>query len=299
MTFCCAESHGRLSVSRPVRGVSRNVHVSERVARGRNVRVSERDDQKLRALFYACKLYAGSLKKGKQYKTAPSVYQIFLVDFDLFGEDGKPGGRKFYHRAMMRLDDGLVFADRLQILFFDLSVPGAVSKDLKNAANWCKFIAGCTNPEVLEKLGRDESWKEDYKMALKAYMKIAAEERAWAYHLSTDRAEADYRNGLILAEERGRENGEKKGERTRALAIAKNMLAMGLGTPVQIAQVTGLPLEEVEKLAAGQGNAAAQYNLGLMYRKGNGVEQDYADAVTWVRKADGRVELEGIPGEGN
>ncbi|MBP5158346.1 MAG: PD-(D/E)XK nuclease family transposase [Treponema sp.] len=250
-------------------------------------------------MFYACKLYAGSLKKGKQYKTAPSVYQIFLVDFDLFGEDGKPGGRKFYHRAMMRLDDGLVFADRLQILFFDLSVPGAVSKDLKNAANWCKFIAGCTNPEVLEKLGRDESWKEDYKMALKAYMKIAAEERAWAYHLSTDRAEADYRNGLILAEERGRENGEKKGERTRALAIAKNMLAMGLGTPVQIAQVTGLPLEEVEKLAAGQGNAAAQYNLGLMYRKGNGVEQDYADAVTWVRKADGRVELEGIPGEGN
>ena len=34
------------------------------------------DDQKLRALFYACKLYAGSLKKGKQYKTAPSVYRL-------------------------------------------------------------------------------------------------------------------------------------------------------------------------------------------------------------------------------
>ena len=81
-------------------------------------------------------------------------------------------------------------------------------------------------------------------MALKAYMKIAAEERAWAYHLSTDRAEADYRNGLILAEE--------KGERKRALSDARNLLAMGLGTPVQIAQVTGLPLSEVEKLAAGQ-----------------------------------------------
>ena len=143
----------------------------------------------------------------------------------------------------MRLDDGSVFADRLHILFFDLKVPGTVSKDLKNAANWCKFIDGCTNPEVLEKLGRDESWKGDYKVALKAYMKIAAEERAWAYHLSTDRAEADYRNGLILAEE--------KGEKKRALSDARNMLAMGLGTPAQIAQVTGLPLEEVEKLAAG------------------------------------------------
>ena len=210
------------------------------------------DDQKLRSLFYACKLYAGSLKKGKLYKTAPSVYQIFLIDFDLFGEDGKPGGRKFYHRAMMRLDDGSVFADRLQILFFDLKVPGEVRKDLKNAANWCKFIDGCTNPEVLDKLGRDESWKGDYKVALKAYMKIAAEERAWAYHLSTDRAEADYRNGLILAEERGREDGEKKGRKETRLETARNMLAMGLGTPVQIAQVTGLPLAEVEKLAAGQ-----------------------------------------------
>ena len=143
----------------------------------------------------------------------------------------------------MRLDDGSVFADRLHILFFDLKVPGTVSKDLKNAANWCKFIDGCTNPEVLEKLGRDESWKGDYKVALKAYMKIAAEERAWAYHLSTDRAEADYRNGLKLAEERGREETRTE--------TARNMLAMGLGTPAQIAQVTGLPLEEVEKLAAG------------------------------------------------
>ena len=203
------------------------------------------DDQKLRSLFYACKLYAGSLKKGKQYKTAPSVYQIFLIDFDLFGEDGKPGGRKFYHRAMMRLDDGSVFADRLQILFFDLKVPGEVNKDLKNAANWCKFIDGCTDPEVLEKLGRDESWKGDYKVALKAYMKIAAEERAWAYHLSTDRAEADYRNGLILAEEKGEKNGEKK----RALSDARNMLADGLSHE-KIAQYTNLPLEEVEKLAA-------------------------------------------------
>ena len=73
-------------------------------------------------------------------------------------------------------------------------------------------------------------------MALKAYMRIAAEERAWAYHLSTDRAEADYRNGLILAEERVRKE------------TARNMLARN--DPVtDIAEITGLPLAEVEKLA--------------------------------------------------
>ena len=36
---------------------------------------------------------------------------------------------------------------------------------------------------------------------------------------------------------------------------------------------------------AEQGDAGAQYNLGLMYDKGQGVPQDYATAVSWYRKA--------------
>jgi len=37
--------------------------------------------------------------------------------------------------------------------------------------------------------------------------------------------------------------------------------------------------------AAEQGNAEAQFNLGLMYDKRQGVPQDYAEAVKWYRKA--------------
>lgn len=38
--------------------------------------------------------------------------------------------------------------------------------------------------------------------------------------------------------------------------------------------------------SARQGDAAAQFNLGLMYVKGQGdVRQDYAEAVKWYRKA--------------
>ena len=36
---------------------------------------------------------------------------------------------------------------------------------------------------------------------------------------------------------------------------------------------------------ADQGDATAQYDLGLMYAKGQGVPQDYAEAVKWFRKA--------------
>ncbi len=37
--------------------------------------------------------------------------------------------------------------------------------------------------------------------------------------------------------------------------------------------------------AAEQGDASAQNNLGHMYRTGQGVAQDYAEAVKWWRKA--------------
>ena len=86
--------------------------------------------------------------------------------------------------------------------------------------------------------------------ALKTYMRIAAEERAWAYHLSTDRAEADYWNGIRLAKQAAREEGREEGRKDGQNKTARNMLAMGLGTHEQIAQAVGLPLEEVEKLAA-------------------------------------------------
>ena len=37
--------------------------------------------------------------------------------------------------------------------------------------------------------------------------------------------------------------------------------------------------------AADQGNAPAQYNLGNMYRTGQGVAKDEVEAVKWYRKA--------------
>ncbi len=52
----------------------------------------------------------------------------------------------------------------------------------------------------------------------------------------------------------------------------------------------GVPKDDAEAVgwwrkAAEQGNAGAQNNLGVMYRNGHGVPQDYAKAVGWYRKA--------------
>ena len=39
------------------------------------------------------------------------------------------------------------------------------------------------------------------------------------------------------------------------------------------------------RLAAAQGNASAQYSLGMAYEKGQGVPQDYQEALKWYRLA--------------
>lgn len=53
--------------------------------------------------------------------------------------------------------------------------------------------------------------------------------------------------------------------------------------------IVGLGLEQAvvdeTKAKAAQGSAEAQFNFGLMYYLGHGVEQNYAEAVNWYRKA--------------
>ena len=207
---------------------------------------SAKDNQRLRAMFYGSKLFTSKLKEGELYKNVPTVYQIFLTDFDPFG-DGR-----FYHRAMMRTDDGKLFSDRFQIIFLNLKVPGRIRKGLKKAANWCKFISGSDRDDVISALGMDSGWKEEMDMATRAYGKITDEERAWAYHLSMDRAVADYRNEIMLAkqegEKRGIRKGKKEGVELGKKETTRRMIASGKLTMEEIAEISGLTVEELQKL---------------------------------------------------
>ena len=73
-------------------------------------------------------------------------------------------------------------------------------------------------------------------------------------HLARVREDAlrNERSELFYAEkkglEKGLEQGMKKGEQKKAVKTAKNLLSMGVLTPEQIAQATGLTTEEIRKL---------------------------------------------------
>ncbi|ENX2835056.1 tetratricopeptide repeat protein [Neisseria gonorrhoeae] len=64
--------------------------------------------------------------------------------------------------------------------------------------------------------------------------------------------------------------------------LAAALIALGLNRAVWAGDVSDFR-ENLQ--AAEQGNAAAQFNLGVMYENGQGVRQDYVQAVQWYRKA--------------
>jgi hypothetical protein len=66
-----------------------------------------------------------------------------------------------------------------------------------------------------------------------------------------------------------------------ALVLAVVLAAIG---PGGVVAESAAKIEKMRKAAA-QGNAIAQFNLGLLYYSGEGVPQDYKRAAQWYQKA--------------
>ena len=80
-------------------------------------------------------------------------------------------------------------------------------------------------------------------MAVAACSKVSEEERAWAYHLSLDRAETDYNNEIMLAAKKA----EERGAQQHAYDMARRMLSAH--EPVEkISEYSGLSVEEIHTL---------------------------------------------------
>ena len=117
----------------------------------------------------------------------------------------------------------------------------------------------------------------DYEFALKEYGRLATKE---------NNAEAMYQLGRMHETGTGVEQNEAQAEEYYQSAAAKGfekaMLKMG-----NIA-FSGRDFEKAYALfekAAKMGNYTAQYNLGLMYEKGNGVKKDPVKAFEFYKKA--------------
>ena len=232
-----------------------------------------------RAEIQAARLLTNNAKKGSNW-ISEKVYQISILNFQYKNDDNKE--MRWYN---MTDNSGGKLNDRLNIIFIDLVTIRKLSKkksekkfspvekwglffsyvDHENQKDLIKNIAdsdeGIMAAEriVKEMSKADNNWyiqnsrwvaKRD-EQARKTAAREKGLEEGRTQGLAEGRAQG-LAQGLAEGREKGlaegREKGLAEGAQQQAIEATINLLKMKLGTPEQIAQAQGLPLEKVLEL---------------------------------------------------
>ncbi|KAF9970150.1 hypothetical protein BGZ73_007248 [Actinomortierella ambigua] len=112
-----------------------------------------------------------------------------------------------------------------------------------------------------------------------------------AWSAQTERPKSGKTEDRIVVEKHDDEGTDseqsegKEGSKSRLTAKQKNAILRGLFEWVHKSGQDIALSPEATKWSAEQGHTRAQYNLGMMYKHGQGVEQSDANAVKWLTRA--------------
>lgn len=190
-----------------------------------------------RAEIQVARLMSASNRKGEHWKT-PSVYQISVLNFEYDKDDSAP--LSWY---TMRKENGGTLGGRLNILFFDLiktrRLLGTPPEQLTKLQKWGLFLSYADDERHVEYIDRLTRTEEGIMNAKSALLEVSQDEINWARENSIFKAQRDRNEELYCAVERGVHNN--------AVETARRLLQTNL-TVEQIAEATGLPLDEVRTL---------------------------------------------------
>ena len=173
----------------------------------------------LRTRYYQSLISMDMLKQGMKYRELRKSYVIFICTFDPFGK-----GLPMYHFTYRcKEDNTLEMGDLTENIYLNARAADK-AEDTALADFLCYVISGKAGSEFTQaidaetkRVTNDEDWRERYV--------------TWEMDLK------------II-----QEDAEKKGEKKKALAIAKSLKEKGKLSDSEIAEVTALPLCEVAAL---------------------------------------------------
>ena len=179
-----------------------------------------------RIRYHQAMLDSHTLKKGGTFKDLPNLFIIFILEHDIF-EQGSP-----IYRVNKTLDikdkhgNNLPFDDDCNIMY----VNGEYRGDDPLGKLMHDFSTPNADEMYYEKLAEKMRFFKQDEKGVQMASKLVEE-------YGDERAAEAYKDGL------------EKGAHKKAVENAKNFLIMKLGSIEQIAQGTGLSIEEVQKLA--------------------------------------------------
>ncbi len=178
-----------------------------------------------RARYYQGLMDLDSLKAGQMYKELNDSHVIFICMKNIFEND-----LPVCTFENICIEDGKTkLNDRAYKHFFIAPTCAKIIED-EETRDFFEFLISNTA-------------KSDFTSELKNYVADAKHNMQWRSQYMTWARDSIRIKKESFAE--GRAEGKTEGAREKAIESARNLLAMNIGTPEQIAQANGLPLEEV------------------------------------------------------
>jgi len=191
-----------------------------------------------RVLFNASKAYVTQLDRSFNYKSLQPVYALTLVN-DIFMPDKE---EYYHHYQIVNIADTHQQIEGLEFVFVEL--PKFKAQDItgkKLQVLWLRFMTGIDEdtlnvPEELLSSAEIREALENLEVSAFSKSELASYDKYW----DTVRTEKSVTSDFF---EKGMEKGVEKG----ILAVAINAKKMGV-SPAEIAEMTGLSEEDIERL---------------------------------------------------
>ena len=216
------------------------------------IQLVERENFPERLLFYFSKLYLRGIKRGETYLTAKKVVIVAIINYELKIEKISERMETIWH-IVEDSNPELILTNKFELRILELNKgKKEYKKDKQNQkAQWLLFLDNPETKEVKEIMEKNKEIKE----AVMKVRELSQDEKLQRLADLREKAIMDekaiYQAGLNNGKEEGRAEGEKLGrEKQRAETmreVAKKLLKQNMKIE-NIAEITGLTIEEIEKL---------------------------------------------------
>ena len=210
-----------------------------------------------RLLFYFARLYDSQLSRGDEYADTKRVVIIAIIDYNLELTKEIPDMVAKW-KLLAEENPNLVLTDKIEIDIIELKKAKQAYNLNKNdkKAQWMMFINNPESKEVSEIMENNDSIKkaklEIVKLSEDEEKRKLAELRAIYVMEKNSCYSAGVNKGIKIGEElgekRGEQRGEQRGKLNNQIEIAKKLIALKMPEE-QIAEVTGLSIDEIKKLS--------------------------------------------------
>ena len=194
-----------------------------------------------RSLYYWSKLYEEQLEEGDRYDKLCRTVCTNILDFKYLKNDRFHNGYR-----LKEIETNEELTDLEEIHFIEIPKLKKINseKDIVDVLEgWVEFLRD-PESEVVRKL---EMTNKEIREAKDELYRLSMDEKERALYFIREKSIRDEISALANAEEKGMERGIKKGERNKAIEIAKSLLdVLDIET---ISIKTGLSIKEIEDIA--------------------------------------------------